>query len=38
VYFVELEASLDERLRRNGSPFRLAEKPFKRNLEESRRQ
>jgi hypothetical protein len=30
---VELEADLDERLERNKSPHRLAEKPTKRNLE-----
>jgi hypothetical protein len=38
VLFVELEASQAERLRRNGTEFRLAEKPFKRDLEQSRRQ
>jgi hypothetical protein len=36
--FVELEASQEERLRRNESAFRLAEKPFKRDLAASRRQ
>jgi hypothetical protein len=35
VYFVELEADFDERLRRNESEFRLAEKPSKRNIEAS---
>jgi hypothetical protein len=38
VLFVELEATLDERLRRNETPFRLAEKPFKRDLVASREQ
>ena len=38
VVFVELEASQAERLRRNETEFRLAEKPFKRDLAESRRQ
>jgi hypothetical protein len=38
VVFVELEASQAERLRRNETEFRLAEKPFKRDLEQSRRQ
>lgn len=37
VYFVELEAELSERLRRNETEFRLAQKPSKRQLEESRR-
>ena len=32
-YFVELEADLDERLKRNKSPLRLEHKPTKRNLE-----
>lgn len=36
VLFVELEATQEERLRRNGTPFRLAEKPTKRDLERSR--
>jgi len=36
VYFVELEATLEERLRRNETEFRLAEKPSKRKLESSR--
>jgi hypothetical protein len=34
--FVELYADLDERLARNGSAFRLAEKRSKRDLEFSR--
>lgn len=38
VVFVELEASQEERLRRNESAFRLAEKPFKRDLAASRQQ
>ncbi|MBT2642482.1 AAA family ATPase [Bacillus sp. ISL-41] len=33
VYFVELEADLEERLERNKSPHRLEHKPSKRNLE-----
>ncbi|WP_045515852.1 AAA family ATPase [Neobacillus niacini] len=33
VYFVELEADLDERLERNKSPHRLEHKPTKRNIE-----
>jgi hypothetical protein len=37
VLFVELEASRDERLRRNEGATRLAEKPSKRDLEASRR-
>lgn len=36
VLFVELEASQDERLRRNEGVSRLAEKPSKRDLESSR--
>ena len=36
VVFAELEASQDERLRRNETEFRLAEKPFKRDLAASR--
>jgi hypothetical protein len=38
VLFVELEATQAERLRRNETEFRLAEKPFKRDLDASRRQ
>lgn len=37
VFFVELAADLDERLRRNETEFRLAEKRPKRDLEHSRR-
>ncbi len=37
-YFVELEADLDERLKRNKSPLRLEHKPTKRNLEFSERE
>jgi hypothetical protein len=37
VVFAELEASPAERLRRNETEFRLAEKPFKRDLQLSRR-
>lgn len=33
IYFVELEADIDERLERNKSPHRLAHKPTKRNIE-----
>jgi hypothetical protein len=36
VLFVELEATQEERLRRNESEFRLAEKPFMRDVVESR--
>jgi len=36
VVFAELEATQTERLRRNETPFRLAEKPFKRDLAASR--
>jgi hypothetical protein len=38
VWFVELEATQAERLRRNETEFRLAEKPFKRDLDQSRQQ
>lgn len=37
VLFAELEASLDERLRRNQTELRLAEKPSKRDIEASAR-
>lgn len=33
IYFVELEADVDERLERNKSPHRLAHKPTKRDLD-----
>lgn len=33
VYFVELEADLNERIERNKSPHRLLHKPTKRNIE-----
>lgn len=33
VYFVELEADLNERIERNKSPHRLEHKPTKRNIE-----
>lgn len=36
VLYVELESTLDERLRRNETAFRLAEKPSKRDVEASR--
>lgn len=32
VYFVELEATFDERLKRNRTPFRLKHKPSKRKI------
>lgn len=35
VYFVELEAGLDERLKRNKTPNRLEHKPTKRKIETS---
>ena len=35
VYFVELEADLSERLKRNESEFRLSQKPSKRDIEKS---
>ncbi|GGE57035.1 AAA family ATPase [Priestia taiwanensis] len=35
VYFVELEAELDERIERNKTPNRLEQKPTKRNIEKS---
>lgn len=38
IYFVELEASLEERLKRNESGYRLSKKPSKRNIEFSRRE
>jgi hypothetical protein len=38
VVYVELECAVDERLRRNETEFRLAEKPFKRDLEQSKKQ
>ncbi|MHC0036945.1 AAA family ATPase [Pseudoneobacillus sp. C159] len=37
VYYVELEADVEERLERNKSPHRLEHKPTKRNLEWSER-
>ena len=36
VYFVELEAELSERLKRNEAPSRLTEKPSKRDVDASR--
>jgi shikimate kinase len=36
IYFVELEAELPERLKRNESEFRLSQKPSKRDVESSR--
>ena len=38
VVYVELECDQAERLRRNETEFRLAEKPSKRDLEQSRKQ
>lgn len=35
VYFVELQASLEERLKRNSTPHRLEHKPTKRDLQRS---
>lgn len=35
IYFVELEADVNERLIRNKTPHRLEHKPTKRNIEES---
>lgn len=35
IYFVELEADMDERLKRNRSPHRLEQKPTKRNVNRS---
>jgi hypothetical protein len=35
IYFVELEADLEERLERNKTPHRLENKPTKRNVEQS---
>ncbi|WP_026859861.1 AAA family ATPase [Jeotgalicoccus psychrophilus] len=33
IYFVELEAALDERIRRNKTEYRMEKKPSKRNVE-----
>lgn len=33
IYFVELEANVDERLKRNTHPHRLSHKPSKKNIE-----
>lgn len=35
IYFVELEAEIDERIVRNRTSFRLDQKPSKRNVEQS---
>ena len=35
VYFVELEADLEERLERNKTPYRLKHKPTKKDIEKS---
>ncbi|MDQ0112424.1 hypothetical protein J2T15_001859 [Paenibacillus harenae] len=35
IYFVELEADVEERLKRNTTPYRLEQKPTKRNVEQS---
>jgi len=35
IYFVELEAKVEERLKRNKTPHRLEYKPTKRNIEQS---
>ena len=37
IYFVELEADQEERLKRNESPLRLKQKPSKRDIEASRK-
>lgn len=37
IYYVELEADMEERLERNKSPHRLLHKPTKRNIERSER-
>lgn len=37
IYFVELEAELSERLKRNEAPSRLTEKPSKRDVEHSKK-
>ena len=37
IYFVELEADQEERLKRNTSPLRLKQKPSKRDIEASRK-
>ena len=36
IYFVELEAELSERLKRNESQFRLSQKPSKRDIQNSK--
>jgi hypothetical protein len=38
VYFVEVEADMETRIRRNKGPDRLEQKPTKRNIEESERE
>ncbi|KKK33554.1 hypothetical protein WN59_06185 [Salinicoccus sediminis] len=38
LYFVELEASLEERLKRNGSSYRLEKKPSKRDIDLSKKE
>src|SRR5699024_11006385 len=38
IYFVELEADTDERLKRNRSPHRLQQKPTKRNVDWSEKE
>lgn len=35
VFFVELEANVEERLKRNNTPYRLEQKPTKRNITQS---
>lgn len=35
IYFVELEADITKRIERNSTPFRLDQKPTKRNVEQS---
>ncbi len=38
IYFIELEADMDERLERNKSPHRLEHKPTKRNIDWSEKE
>lgn len=37
IYFVELESTIEERLKRNTTAFRLDRKPTKRNIENSKK-
>lgn len=38
IYFVELEADIEQRLKRNTTPYRLEQKPSKRNIHNSERE